>query len=52
MNRNNFEVKYKQIDISLKLDKPFDIKSDLELQPVTNEIEAKLWVKLFKKSFG
>lgn len=49
---NGFILKFEQVGMSLKLDKPFDIKSDVIIQLVTNSTEAKLWSELFIKSFG
>jgi len=49
---NGFNLKFEQVGMSLKLDKSFDIKSDVKIQLVTNDIEAKLWSALFRKSFG
>lgn len=52
LERNGFKVKFDQIGMSLKLSKPIDIKSDMKMQLVTNDTEAKLWSELFIKSFG
>ncbi len=49
---NGFNLKFEQVGMSLKLDKPFDIKSDVKIQLVTNDTEANLWSELFIKSFG
>ena len=49
---NGFNLKFEQVGMSLKLDKLFDIKSDVKIQLVTNNSEAKLWSELFLKSFG
>lgn len=49
---NGFNIKFEQVGMSLKLDTPFDIKSDVEIQLVTNNAESKLWSELFIKSFG
>jgi len=49
---NGFKVKFEQVGMSLKLSNPFDIKSDVKIQLVTNDTEAKLWSELFIKSFG
>ncbi len=49
---NGFKLKFEQVGMSLTLDKSFDIKSDMKIQPVTKDTEAKLWSELFIKSFG
>ncbi len=49
---NGFSLKFEQVGMSLKLDKYFDVKSDMKIQLVTNDTEAKLWSELFIKSFG
>lgn len=52
LEHNGFNIKFEQVGMSLKLDKPFDIKSDVKIQLVTDSNEAKLWSELFIKSFG
>jgi len=52
LEHNGFNIKFEQIGMSLKLDKPFEIKSDVKIKLVTNSTESKLWSELFKKSFG
>jgi ribosomal protein S18 acetylase RimI-like enzyme len=49
---NGFNLKFEQVGMSLKLDKSFDIKSNVKIQLVTTDTEAKLWSELFIKSFG
>ena len=52
LEHNGFNIKFEQVGMSLKLNKPFDITGDVKIQLVTNSTEAKLWSELFIKSFG
>ena len=52
LEHNGFNLKFEQVGMSLKTDKPFKIKTNVKIQLVTNLTETKLWSKLFKKSFG
>jgi len=52
LESQGFTKLFEQVGMSLKLDKPLNIESNLDLQLVSNKSEANTWAKLFEKSFG
>jgi len=52
LENQGFKIKFSQIGMSLKPQETFEIDNELKLIRVTTLEEAKLWSKLFSKSFG
>jgi ribosomal protein S18 acetylase RimI-like enzyme len=52
LESNGFIQVSEQTGMSLKLDNPFEQQTDLLIQQVTTETEAKLWADIFKRCFG
>ncbi|WP_271405581.1 GNAT family N-acetyltransferase [Tenacibaculum soleae] len=49
---NNFNLKFKQVGMSLKLETTYGLNENFKLLLVSNEKEANIWAELFQKSFG
>lgn len=49
---NDFNLKFEQVGMSLKLETLYELKNNFKLVLVSNEKEAKVWADLFQKSFG
>ncbi len=52
LEKNDFQLKFEQIGMSLKVDTLFTELEDLKLVKTTTEKEFELWSVLFKRSFG
>ncbi len=52
IKNNGFKLASSLPGMSLKLTKPFDVKTKLRFSLVTNVNEAKIWCDIFKQSFG
>jgi len=52
LESHGFTKLFEQVGMSLKLANPLNIKSDLDIQLVSNKSDANTWAKLFEKSFG
>lgn len=49
--QHDFKLKFEQVGMSLKLDKPFEHNGTLQIICVKENEEAKIWSELFLKSF-
>ncbi len=52
LEKNDFELKFEQVAMFLKLENTFNVSENLTMIHISNESEAELWAALYPRAFG